>query len=181
MKKKPLLIAFCAPKQTGKTTTARAISAGRAAKILSFASPLKDFAAMIFSEEYMNEKKELPDPRTGMSYRDFAVHTGDVWRGLNRNVFIDILNASREDLNVRYCGLDAVVIDDLRYANEAQYVKDQGGIIIQLNRGGVQYKMDHATERPIDPNFVDYFCSVNDAEALVEQLIEEFRVVEEQS
>ena len=178
MNNKPLLIALCGPKTVGKTTTADRIADGRAAKILSFASPLKNFAATIFSPEFMNEKKELADPRTGISYRDFAVHTGDTWRALNEDIFIDILNAARQDLNVRYCGLGAVVIDDLRYENEAQYVKDQGGIIIQLQRGGIQYSMSHATERPIDVEFVDYFCSVNDAESLVDQLMAEHRMAE---
>lgn len=179
---KPLLIAFTAPKQTGKTTACRSIiEAVEGCEILSFAGPLKDCASQLFPKIYMNDLKENICPATGCSYRDWAVATGDVWRSLNKSFFIDIINHRCTAALEGAAGRPVILIDDLRYLNEAKWVKDSGGFIIQLTRRGIVYDMGHATERPLDPKLVDNFCSVDDAVEFVAQIIEENRAAEVES
>jgi len=53
-----------------------------------------------------------------------------------------------------------VVVDDLRFPNEAKFVKEQGGVIIQILRPDLPESLDgHASEKyweEIDPDYVVY-------------------------
>jgi hypothetical protein len=173
MKNKPLIIAFTAPKQTGKTTACRSIVYQRGGEIISFAGPLKDFAAQLFPKEYLNDLKETICPATGVSYREWAIATGDAWRGLNKNIFIDVLAHRCAKVQALAPGRPLILIDDVRFGNEAKWIKSAGGIIVHLSREGIHYKMDHATEQPIDQKFVDHFCSVENVVEFVSRLIDE--------
>ena len=126
----------------------------------------------------MNDKKEEICPTTGCSYRDWAIATGDAWRNLNENIFVDILKDEYKTLSDQFDDDIVVLIDDLRYDNEAQAIKDMGGIIIKLKRDGISYKMDHATEKPVDLKFVDYDCHVDAAKGIVERIVSEYRGAE---
>ena len=39
-----------------------------------------------------------------------------------------------------------IVFDDLRFENEAEWVRDMGGIVVCLYRGGKEFTADHASE-----------------------------------
>lgn len=173
MKYDPLIIAFTAPKQTGKTTVCRSISVQHLCSTVSFAGPLKGFAQQFFDREYMNEKKEEVQPNIGVSYRDWAVATGDAWRSLNKDIFLNLAGKECEEVALFMDPEATILIDDLRYDNEGKWVKDQGGIIIRLCRDGIHYKMDHATEQPINESLVDFECHVDNVVELVSRLIDE--------
>lgn len=145
--------------------------------IVSFAGPMKDFAKDIFPEEYMNSKKEEVYPKVGVSYRDWAIATGDAWRGLNKEIFLNLAAIECEEVDL-FLGDCTVLIDDLRYENEAKWVKDRGGVIVRLKREGIQYELGHATEAPIDKSLVDFDCSVDNVVELVSLLIDEHESAE---
>lgn len=100
----------------------------------SFARPLKDAAACIFGltdEQLYGDQKEVVDPFWGVTPRYILQQMGteamrmtfgsDIWtqvaeRWLQRN----------PDENV--------VIADVRFENEARWVRDQGGIVVHIQR-----------------------------------------------
>lgn len=42
-----------------------------------------------------------------------------------------------------------IVVDDLRFNNEAAYLRGLGAIIVRLFRDGIHYEQGHASERPV--------------------------------
>jgi energy-coupling factor transporter ATP-binding protein EcfA2 len=42
-----------------------------------------------------------------------------------------------------------IIIDDLRFDNEAAYLRGLGAIIVRLFRAGIHYEQGHASERPV--------------------------------
>ena len=170
-----LIIAFTAPKQTGKTTACRAIEAQHAANTHSFADPLKEFGKLIFPAAFMNEGKEQVFAPVGFSYRDFAVHTGDTWRKLNQDVFINILKH-----RVELSNSNVILIDDLRYENEAKAIREMGGLIVRLSREGIEYTGEHATEQALDNSLIDDSVDVNNVVEIVSLLIDNWEKEEEE-
>lgn len=71
---------------------------------------------------------------------------------------MDILDHSVQNarhLRRRFPGVDAVAITDLRYPNEAERVRNLGGVIWRVNRPGLTSD-GHASEIPLDDDLVDY-------------------------
>ena len=133
----------------------------------SFADPLKRAAAQMFGlpedHFYDTELKEYPDPFWKVSPRQIAQffgtelvrqnigrllpETGDqFW--IERMVYI--LNGQGE--NPLYTEDDVVVICDVRFQNEYQWIIDNGGIVIHLTRPGADGMVgipSHASEAGI--------------------------------
>ena len=64
---------------------------------------------------------------------------------------------------IKYIGSDKIIlIDDLRFDNEAEFIHRQGGYIISLTRDGIDYTNEHATETPISS---EYLCFNNSVDA----------------
>ncbi len=42
-----------------------------------------------------------------------------------------------------------IIVDDLRFDNEAAYLRGLGAIIVRLFRAGIHYEQGHASERPV--------------------------------
>lgn len=60
--------------------------------------------------------------------------------------------------------LTNVVVDDVRFHNEAQAVRDQGGIIIRLERPDIQATDTHISETEMDAIAPDYTITVGKGE-----------------
>lgn len=129
-----MLIAFIGPARCGKTTAAD-IMEGQGFSKLSFAHPLKNMLKEIglSHRELYNDLKDSPSPtllnktpRHAMQslgdwgrekiHKDFWV---DAWRNLYR--FHSSLSGD-------------VVVDDARYINELECIRDLGGIVVRLVR-----------------------------------------------
>ncbi len=120
----------------------------------AFAGPLKEAAAFAFGIPHRDfndpERKELINPYWGVSPRMIAQFVGtemfrdtidkllpndhnDFWV---RRMFGKLSGLQRHDLDGDYIDGDTVVIPDVRFQNEVDFVTDNGGIHIHLVREG---------------------------------------------
>ncbi len=161
------IIAFAGRKQSGKTSACEFVSnlyygnnTGNV-KIYNFADPLKqlciDVLGLTHSQCYGPDesKNELVDcykhygPDGQMTARQVMQYVGtDVFRKMQKNVWSDatIRLIEKESPSL-------ALIADCRFPNEVDVVKDNGGVVIKLNRD--LYASDHASEKALDLDMYD--------------------------
>jgi hypothetical protein len=162
------IIAFTGLAQSGKTTAANAfISIGY--DRMSFADPLK---AMVRSLTSVTDKDARPPELCGKSLREVYQSLGTEWgRGM---VGSDIwIRAGQRRLatlmgDVESGAIHGIVLDDVRFSDEASLVRELGGIVIEIARAGVE-RMAHASEAGISRELIDFTVS---NEGSVEELWE---------
>jgi len=134
---------------------------------IAFADHLKKVTALIAQEPealYFDEvTKEERSPSLRMPRRRALQNVGKGMRdALGENIWVNIA------LNKwKLSGHVPAVTTDVRYDNEAQIIKDQGGIIIQVlrpdNVGLTGEAAQHESERGVATNLLD-FVVVNDGD-----------------
>ena len=142
-----------------------------------FADPIKRGLNATFGWDMRHwlerEWKETADPQLGFSPRKAAQTFGTEWgrQMLRDDIWIllaDMFYSALDD-----CGAAGMVISDLRYDNEAKWVKKVGGLVIQLNRQteGVR---PHSSEEGVDQMYIDAFIENNDSLAHLFDAVEGF-------
>jgi hypothetical protein len=109
-----------------------------------------------------------------MSVRDFlqALGTDSLRNNLHPNVWVNALMADYRPIEYNddeQPRLPNWIITDCRFPNEAQAVKDKGGLVIRIDRPGVKPINDHPSEVALDNWKFDYkIANVSDIYALKE-------------
>lgn len=156
-------------------------------EIKKFAGKLKDVASTILGiptlmfEDQEFKKKTLPQMWSNhglpMTVRDFLQRLGtDALReGLHPNTWvnalmmdykeqlINIINDEGYQFEERYPNW---IITDCRFPNEAIAIKNQGGVIVRINRPGINAVNAHPSEVALDHWHFDYV--VENDEGIVE-------------
>ena len=162
------IIALTGPKQVGKSTVATAIadSLDVETHILSFADPMRAMLQAMGVDLLSlvdQSKKESPIAGIGKSARYLLQTLGTEWgRGLiSEDIWLWSMQ-HRIDLS-REQGAEVVVIDDCRFDNEADWIINEGGIVVLLSRDGFKYGSDnHASEQAIDFLKITICCDAED-------------------
>lgn len=162
-----MLIGITGHKFSGKSTVANILSEMLGYETHSFADKLKDVTCILSGctrenlEDYeFKECEFVPNhlkPYCGdvefPTYRAFLQHFGsEVMRGVNDSIWIDCTLDS--------CGEDAI-ISDVRFPNEARAIKEQCGIVIRVERAGLQSSDTHSSETAMREIVPDYIVSNN--------------------
>lgn len=140
------LIGLCALARCGKTTVANHLHDHHGLEHYSFASPLKRGLWMMLGlthEHTEGDLKELPmEEFGGKSPRQMMQTLGTEW---GRNLIAEDvwLTCAKKALANADHGL---VIADVRYENEAQWIRDHGGVIVHIQRPGAEKVSSHASE-----------------------------------
>ena len=139
------LIGFTGPAGCGKTTAAACLSS----HTYSFATPMKDCLKRLFDLDldqlYTLEGKEAIDPRYGVSPRFLLQRFGTEFiRSTVPDLWIILM---RKQLNKLPTDM-FIVIDDVRFEDEAEMVRQEGGTIVHI-LGRSMIKSDHSSERLI--------------------------------
>jgi dephospho-CoA kinase len=168
-----MIIGICGLKGSGKTTVLKHLESKHGFVGLNFADALKRAVMDIFllSESQCHDQhlKEVVDPRWGKSPREILQRLGtEVGRNLDREVWIKRVFFEVESRNLR-----RATIGDVRFFNEAQAVRDRGGIVVGIDRPGL-VPDNHPSELEMVQNWnqmVDVSI-LNDSnlEALYEQI-----------
>ncbi len=158
-------VAFCGCMGSGKTYASNLLQLKTNARIMSIAQPIKDIVSVM----------NLKAPGRGEH-----IMVGTVGRSLDNRVWIDqLVERAQGD----------VIVDDVRFENEARILKENNFTIIFLDvpwyvrfqrvmersedlRDHIQYFGDATESAPerIDKRYFDYICKT---EADVERVIEE--------
>lgn len=132
---------------------------------LAFADPIRSMLGALLDEcqigeEWMTarELKEQPLPGLGFSYREAAQLLGTEWgRALTPGGDLWLRVATQRMLDgLDVHGADHVFcISDVRFDNEARWVKEHGGVIWQIERPGLNSVRAHASENGVSDDLVD--------------------------
>ncbi len=193
------LIALTGPKHCGKSTIAGAVDASKHCTSCSskggwfekgpthtdywvrcpscvkvrhrFAGPLKAMLRTLGLTEAQvdGDEKETPcELLSGHTPRMAMVTLGTEWGRMliGKDLWV---NATMLRVDTDLAAGRLVVIDDLRFDNEALAVRARGGLIIQLERPGVVYTGEHASEVGVSGCYIDHIVPNADEPALVAQ------------
>lgn len=144
----------------GKTTSARYLEQQYGMACLAFADPVKRSAWLLHPEwtweQVHGRSKESVDKR-GISPRAVFQEIGSAGRRVHPDYWLfaaeRTLAAWRAEQEANQSG---VVWTDVRYDNEAAWVRGQGGLVVRLVRSAAQPVRGHESEAGIREDLVDY-------------------------
>jgi hypothetical protein len=168
---KTTIIGLTGKAGAGKDTAAQFIreqlqASGRRVAVEAFANPIRQMLLAIgVPDQYLRDRtlKEEPIPGfNGASYRMLAQTLGTEWgrHCLGRNFWISMLQHRLARAAEVQPPPEFLVLTDVRMLNEAQWVQGQGGLLVRVERSGLEPVRDHESER------IDLPCDrvlVNDA------------------
>ena len=158
-----VLLGLMGIKGSGKSTAAAYLVTEYGFQEKSFAECLKRACQELFllTDEQVfgtQEQKETPDPRWfGCTPRKMLQYVGtDLLReqldvimpGLHNNIFTHHFKLWYEEelkKNQKLC----VIVSDVRFKNEIDFIQSLGGVVIKLDRLSVQTNDMHASEREL--------------------------------
>ena len=123
---------------------------------LAFADPIRAMVRELLTsngidDAYLDERalKETIIPELGVSYRHMAQSLGTEWgRNLQKDFWLRLAGAFLRDQTD--AGETHFVISDVRFTNEADWVKRQGGQIWRIHREGLASVRPHVSESGVD-------------------------------
>lgn len=159
---KPFLIGLTGYAGSGKDTVRDILQHRHDFDGIAFADPIRDMLTALLESigldtSWLTERelKEKPIPGLGLSYRQMAQALGTEWgRTLKESMWLDIAKA--KIAMYREYDSQGIVISDVRFPNEAAWVKEQGGVIWRVVRPGIQPVRAHASEDLIATLPCDY-------------------------
>jgi len=156
------LIGITGRARSGKDTAASFLQQEFGYTPVAFATPMKKMAAVLTDEHVQAMNHD-------------ALKEGEVeWLGMTRRRIMQLLGNDAmkpvfgDDIWVRhlmhrldtwYKNEKSVIVTDIRFDHEAHAIMDRGGFILRMHRdvGGLNGEAaDHASERGIDPDLVDF-------------------------
>ncbi|MBU1282857.1 MAG: deoxynucleotide monophosphate kinase [Gammaproteobacteria bacterium] len=150
-----LLIGLHGLARTGKDTAASYLAAHYALLSYAFADPLKAALAQLFgltSAHLEGALKELPLPDIGKSPRELMQLLGTEWaRNLvHRDLWLLLAKQNiGAQLDADQAHYNGVIIRDVRFENEAQWIRSQGGVVVHILRPDAQPVAAHISETPL--------------------------------
>lgn len=122
----PLIIALAGPARSGKDTVAQYLIERHGFEAVAFADPLRAMLAEGFDldDSHFHAHKEDPLPWLGLSPRRLLQTLGTEWgRSLHPDIWVLLMQRRLDD----YAGPeDRIVITDVRFDNEADWVRQRG-------------------------------------------------------
>lgn len=137
----PLIIGLMGPAGAGKDTAADHLEDHHGFVRYAFAQPMRTMLEAAFVEAgidyaYIYERalKEQTIPGLGYSYRHLAQTLGTEWgrHQLDQDVWLRLAEMT---LGLPAAPVhDRIVITDVRFANEAAWVRRHGGVVLRIQR-----------------------------------------------
>jgi cytidylate kinase len=148
-----LLLGLSGKARSGKTFVANALAEQRGFIHLAFASALKEDCKSLFqfSEEQVNGKlKESTDIFVGKSPRQVMIEYGKALRAIQEDHWINRLRTHL--LGVPQAQAHNYVISDVRFPNEANWIRRHGGFVVRLERSIEQrgFELKDLSETALD-------------------------------
>lgn len=170
--KRGTIIGLAGAKGVGKTTVAQEIADRYVdpVEILSFASPLKKMlVAMGIPNRNVHDPKFKDEPINwiGKSARELMQSLGTEWarNQISDDIWLRSMESRMSVFNINV----PIVIDDVRFDNEVDYIKSIDGKIVLLEREGYEFTMEHITEMGVSS--YDYKVDANNINNAVDFIL----------
>ena len=159
---KPLLIGLTGRARYGKSTAAEHLVDTYLLEHYAFADPLRDGLMAIFNldpTDFEGDRKEQPLAWLDRSPRQLMQSMGTEW-GRNQvhpELWLLLAEQNLGFLEQTNTAASGFVISDLRFENEAAFVREKGGLVIHLLRESAPDVNPHISETGIaihDNDFV---------------------------
>ena len=170
-----MIIGLTGGKGCGKSTVAKIINRLHGYELISFATPIKQMLRVLgLGDAELNDPtiKEIPLDEYGKTPREMMQSLGTEWGRMlvSGDVWISAL---RKQLNPQ----KNYVIDDVRFDNEALFVRERGAVI-HVQRERFIENDTHISEAGISDNLIDkkirnISCYESDLELEVARVMEE--------
>lgn len=151
---KQLLIGLAGRARTGKTTAANHLANMHGFQTYAFADPLRDGLMNIFNLspcDFDDDRKEQPIGWLGRSARELMQSMGTEWgrNMVHPELWLLLAEQNLEFLGQAHDAATGFVISDLRFENEADFVRKRGGIVIHVLRPDATEVNPHVSETGI--------------------------------
>jgi hypothetical protein len=159
------IIGICGPAGSGKDTAREVLTGCFNVTGMAFADPMRAMLGALLDEcnvsrEWMvlRDLKEQPMPGLGVSYRHAAQALGTEWgRALTpgNELWVRIAQAKMIDAMLVHGENHVFCISDVRFDNEARWIKEHGGVVWSIERPGVASVRSHASESGVSDDLID--------------------------
>lgn len=161
----PLLIGLAGRARSGKDTVGQRLCETHGLWRLAFADPIKDMVAAMLNVDRAtldDYPKEMDLPALNASLRKVYQTLGTEWgrEFIHRDVWVRLV-ARQWDMARRNGGFSGAVITDVRMCNEASWIRQQGGVVIHVEREQREAVRTHISEMPLPVLNGDYRLSNN--------------------
>lgn len=162
----PSVIGLTGPKGIGKSTFANRVGG----QILSLSTPIKEMLSVIVDEKYLYEDKEgqIPGFPDGLNGRKLLQTLGTEWgRNLYPSIWLDTTHDKIATLIAQASAMQLqtfrVIVDDIRFKNEALMIKELKGEVWRIKRTGfTPLEDDHSSEEGLSDEYIDKEIIVNE-------------------
>lgn len=150
---KPTIIGLAGPAGCGKDSARHVLELKHDFAGLAFADPIRNMTHALLtstgaSTDYLHKRelKETPVPGLGVSTRHIMQTLGTEWAREHFGPGFWINAAASTMADLRSQGYRHCVISDVRFANEADWIRTQGGEVWQIVRPGLAPVRTHVSE-----------------------------------
>ncbi len=168
-----MILGFAGAARSGKDTAGAYFVEQYMFKHCSFAKPLKKACEVMFNltTDQIANKETIIEP-WGLSPRQMYQKVGvEMRKTIDPNIWL-----KNVEIEVDKCPGFSFVITDVRFSNEALWIHNRGGKVIQVVRDQELIKhSDHITEKGLLPEEIDYTLinngTINDLHYAMEDII----------
>lgn len=146
-----LLIGLTGAAGSGKTTAALYLARWQDFIHYAFAQPLKAMLAEglnLSAAQLEGAEKEAPLPWLGKSPRELLQTLGSEWgrEMVHRELWLRVAQQNLDNLAECYPQAPGIVISDVRYEDEAAFVRERGGVLVHILRPDAAPVRGHTSE-----------------------------------
>lgn len=146
-----ILIGLAGRARTGKTTAANHLANVHGFQTYAFADPLRDGLMNILNLspcDFDGDRKERPIEWLGRSPRELMQSLGTDWGRdqVHPDLWLLLAEQNLEFLGQTNENATGFVISDLRFENEAEFIRQRGGMVIHVLRPDAAEVNPHLSE-----------------------------------
>lgn len=149
---KPLLIGLHGLAEVGKTTVALQLCELLSLRRYIIARPITGACAAALGiplDDFLDMPKNAVIHPVGLTKRQFMQRMGDLLIAENPRTLIDMLEIRRQRNRRQEWLFSGDLVEDVRTEAEAQWIRDNGGIVVHIIKPGAAAAPDHRTERGV--------------------------------